>query len=198
MEIHREDIGKIDQKLNFAPAVVIPGPRQVGKTTLALQLARTIKKPIVYLDLESYRDLAKLGDDPETFLEYHQDKLVILDEIQMRQELFALLRSVNDRNRNVGRFLLLGSASPDLVKGASESLAGRVSFFDLNPLKLKEFSSKFAQEHLWFRGGFPLALLAESDTAYSEWMQSFIRTTFKPIWANCSVLALIRQFRKNC
>jgi uncharacterized protein len=176
MEILRDDIKTIQNKLNLAPAVVILGPRQVGKTTLALQLAKSGVKSYIYLDLESNRDVSKLGDDPETFFEYHQDKLIILDEIQAQPQLFALLRSVIDKKRDNGRFLLLGSATPDLVKGVSESLAGRVSYLDLNPLKLHEVISRFSMEHHWFRGGFPLALLAENDNAYIDWMQSFIRT----------------------
>lgn len=176
MEILREDIGLIKNKLESVPAVVILGPRQVGKTTLALQLAKNIGKPYLYLDMESRRDIAKLGEDAETFFEYHQDKLLIIDEIQAQPQLFALLRSVIDRKRDAGRFLLLGSATPDLVKGVSESLAGRISYLDLNPLKMREVLSQFTFEQHWFRGGFPLALLARNDAAYSDWMQSFIRT----------------------
>ena len=176
MEIIRNDINVINYKLDISPAVVILGARQVGKTTLALQVAKSRNKDFLYLDLESNRDVSKLGDDPETFIEYHQDKLIILDEIQTQPHLFSLLRSVIDKNRNKGRFLLLGSASPNLVKGVSESLAGRISYFDLNPLKLSEVSSKFTKETHWFRGGFPLALLSKNDDAFIDWTQSFIRT----------------------
>lgn len=176
MEILRKDINTINDKLDITPAVVILGARQVGKTTLALQVAKSRNKDFLYLDLESNRDVSKLGDDPETFIEYHQDKLIILDEIQTQPHLFSLLRSLIDKNRNKGRFLLLGSASPNLVKGVSESLAGRISYFDLNPLKLSEVSSKFPQETHWFRGGFPLALLSKNDAAFTDWSESFIRT----------------------
>lgn len=176
MKIIREDIHIIEKKLELAPAVVILGPRQVGKTTLALQVANRRNKEYLYLDLESYRDVSKLGDDSETFFEYHHDKLIILDEIQTQPHLFALLRSVIDKKRDNGRFLLLGSATPALVKGVSESLAGRVSYLDLNPFKLQEVISRFTIEHHWYRGGFPLALLAENDDVFMDWMQSFIRT----------------------
>lgn len=176
MEILREDIGIINKKLDLAPAVVILGARQVGKTTLALQLAKSRAKAFIYLDLESNRDVAKLGDDPETFFEYHQDKLIILDEIQTQPRLFSLLRSVIDKKRDNGRFLLLGSATPELVKGVSESLAGRVSYVDLDPLKLVEVTSRVSLVHHWYRGGFPLALLAEADNAFMDWVQSFIRS----------------------
>jgi predicted AAA+ superfamily ATPase len=176
MEILRADVQLLQNKLKMAPAVVILGPRQVGKTTLALQVAKTRPNTYLYLDMESPRDVAKFGEDAETFLNYHQDKLVILDEVQAQPHLFAILRSVIDRKRDNGRFLLLGSATPGLVKGVSESLAGRVSYLDLNPFKLQEITLGFSMEHHWYRGGFPLAFLAENDDAYLDWMQSFIRT----------------------
>lgn len=175
MEIIRQDIGIVNKKLDIAPAVVILGARQVGKTTLALQLARSRKKAFLYMDMESNRDVSKLGDDAETFFEYHQDKLIILDEIQAQPKLFPLLRSVIDNKREKGRFLLLGSATPELVRGVSESLAGRVSYLELNPLKLQEVISEFSIEHHWYRGGFPLALLSEDDEVFLDWTQSFIR-----------------------
>jgi predicted AAA+ superfamily ATPase len=175
MEILRNDIHLINKKLDLAPAVVLLGARQVGKTTLALQLAKNRKAEYLYLDLESNRDIAKLGEDPETFFEFHQDKLLILDEIQTKPYLFNLLRSVIDKKRDKGRFLLLGSATPELVKGVSESLAGRVSYFDLNPLKFLEVEAEFSEQMHWYRGGYPLALLAQDDEAFIDWMQSFIR-----------------------
>jgi uncharacterized protein len=176
MEILREDIQLIKKKLALAPAVVILGARQVGKTTLALQLARNLEEDYLYLDMESNRDVAKLGDDAETFFEYHHDKLLILDEIQTQPHLFLLLRSIIDKKRKNGRFLLLGSATPELVKGVSESLTGRVSYLELNPVKLQEIKSMFTMEHHWYRGGFPLALLAENDASFMDWTQSFIKT----------------------
>lgn len=176
MEILRADIQLLQNKLDMAPAVVILGPRQVGKTTLAMQVAKTRPDTYLYLDMESPRDVAKLGEDAETFFSHHQDKLVILDEVQAQPHLFAVLRSVIDRKRDKGRFLLLGSATPGLVKGLAESLAGRVSYLDLNPLKLHEINTSYSIEHHWYRGGFPLAFLAENDDAYIDWMQSFIRT----------------------
>jgi uncharacterized protein len=176
MEILREDIQLIKKKLALAPAVVILGARQVGKTTLALQLARNLEEDYLYLDMESNRDVAKLGDDAETFFEYHHDKLLILDEIQTQPHLFSLLRSIIDKKRKNSRFLLLGSATPELVKGVSESLTGRVSYLELNPVKLQEIKSMFTMEHHWYRGGFPLALLAENDASFMDWTQSFIKT----------------------
>lgn len=176
MEIQREDIQLIKKKLELAPAVVMLGARQVGKTTLALQIAKNQTKPFLYLDMESRRDVAKLGDDPETFFEYHQDKLIVIDEIQAQPHLFSLLRSIIDKKRENGRFLLLGSATPAMVKGVSESLTGSVSYADLQPLKWGEVHNVVGMEHHWYRGGFPLALLAANDAAFSDWTQSYIRT----------------------
>lgn len=176
VDIIRQSIQVVQEKLKLAPAVAILGARQVGKTTIALQLANALNKPFLYLDLESSRDLAKLGEDAESFFEIHQDKLIILDEVQTQPRLFPILRSVIDRKRNKGRFLLLGSATPELIKGASESLAGRISYIDLNPLNLQEVTPGFTLHQHWYRGGYPLALLAESDKAYMDWVQSFVRS----------------------
>lgn len=176
MEYLRSDIAKMQRKLTMAPAVVILGARQVGKTTLAIQTAKSLGEEYLYLDMESGRDIAKLSDDPETFFEYHEDKLIILDEVQAMPVLFSRLRSIIDRNRKKGRFMLLGSASPNLVHGVSESLAGRVTYLDLNPFKFEEIYPAYSMEHHWYRGGFPLAFLAENDSAYLDWMKSYVRT----------------------
>ena len=162
-------------KLNDFPAVVLLGARQVGKTTIAKKIAELSNKEFIYLDLESIKDVNKLNDDPETFFAYHEDKLIILDEIQTQPYLFSVLRSVIDKNRNNGRFLMLGSASPELVKGVSESLAGRVLYFDMNPLNLEEIKPFYSMETHWFRGGFPLALIAKSDQLFLDW-SNFIRS----------------------
>jgi hypothetical protein len=176
MEINRDDIALVLSKLTMAPAVAILGPRQVGKTTLAIQAAKALQKDYLYLDMESGQDIAKLADDPETFLAFYKDKLVILDEIQAMPVLFARLRSIIDRNRHNGKFLLLGSASPNLVHGVSESLAGRVTYIDLHPLKLNEVSPNYDMQFHWFRGGFPKAFLAQTDAVFIDWMESYIRT----------------------
>lgn len=176
MERRRADIELLAEKLQYSPAVAILGARQVGKTTLALQAAKLLQKEYLYLDLESGLDLAKLSDDPETFLDFYKDKLVILDEVQVMPVLFTRLRSIIDRHRVNGRFLLLGSASPHLVNGVSESLAGRVSYLDLNPFRLSELYPDFAQQKHWFRGGFPRAILANSDAEYQDWASGFVRS----------------------
>jgi predicted AAA+ superfamily ATPase len=158
------------------PAVALLGPRQVGKTTLALEVAGT--RPAVYLDLESEGDRAKLAE-PELYLSKHADKLVILDEIQRTPQLFRSLRGIIDagrrRGRGKGRFLVLGSASIDLLKQSSESLAGRIRYLELAPLDAGEVG-RDRLEALWLRGGFPDSLLAGSDSASLRWRVDFIRT----------------------
>ena len=158
------------------PAVGLFGPRQVGKTTLALELGR--ERPSLYLDLESPADAAKLRE-PELFLAAHEDKLVILDEIQRAPGLFQVLRGVIDRGRRSGkghgRFLVLGSAGLDLLQQSSESLAGRIAYTELPPLMQEETGAETA-DRLWLRGGFPDSFMATSDAASLEWRRNFIRT----------------------
>jgi hypothetical protein len=162
--------------LTEAPAVALLGPRQVGKTTLALEVAKG--HPAVYLDLESEADRAKLSE-PELYLSQHEDRLVILDEIQRTPQLFSSLRGLIDtgrrRGRGTGRFLVLGSASIDLLKQTSESLAGRIRYLELAPLDAGEVGRK-RLDPLWLRGGFPESLLAASDAASLRWRMDFIRT----------------------
>jgi len=175
-ELIRSESEMLIKKMGMAPAVVILGARQVGKTTIALQVAAQLGKPFLYLDMESGLDLAKIKDDPESFLEFHKDKLIIIDEIQAFPLLYTRLRSVIDKNRRNGRFLLLGSASPHLVKGISESLTGRVSYMDLSPLKLLELLPDYSMKKHWYRGGFPNAFLATTDEAYQDWAEGFTRS----------------------
>ncbi|MEW6036776.1 MAG: ATP-binding protein [Pseudomonadota bacterium] len=159
-----------------APAVALLGPRQAGKTTLALDVAQV--QPAVYLDLESEADRAKLSE-PELYLSQHEDKLVILDEIQRIPQLFQSLRGLIDagrrRGRGTGRFLVLGSASIDLLRQSSESLAGRIRYLELSPLDAGEVGRE-RLDALWLRGGFPDSLLAASDAASLRWRADFIRT----------------------
>jgi predicted AAA+ superfamily ATPase len=159
-----------------SPAVALLGPRQVGKTTLALQVAEG--RPAIYLDLESEADRAKLSD-PGLYLPQHADKLVILDEIQRVPQLFQSLRGLIDagrrRGQGKGRFLVLGSASIDLLKQSSETLAGRIRYLELAPLAASEVGAK-RLDPLWLRGGFPESLLADSDAASLRWRADFIRT----------------------
>lgn len=159
-------------------AVAIIGPRQVGKTTLALEIADG--RGSLYLDLESRADRAKLSE-PELFLRNYEDQLVILDEIHRVPELFPEIRGIIDRGRRrgkkTGRFLILGSASIDLLRQSGESLAGRIEYVDLEPINaLEAQSAEISTDTLWIRGGFPDSLLAKSDRDSSRLRRSFIRT----------------------
>ena len=156
------------------PAVVILGPRQVGKSTLAKQIAAKGKRPVAYIDMEQASDRRKV-DDPETFFFENRDKLVIIDEIQQKPELFTALRPEIDAFRKPGRFILTGSASPHLIKGASESLAGRLAYMPLTPFNLTEVvGQKYSLQRHWFRGGFPEAFLAKNDDTFHRWMENYI------------------------
>lgn len=160
------------------PAVALLGARQVGKTTLARAVARD--RDSLYLDLEMPRDRLKLRD-PESFLRLHGDKLIVLDEIQRSPDLFNVLRGVIDANRRAGRrsgqFLILGSASMDLLRQSSESLAGRIGYIEMGGLNVLESGTDRASVHdLWFRGGFPESYLAADDEAAMEWVEDLIVT----------------------
>jgi hypothetical protein len=164
--------------LNSSPAVALLGPRQVGKTTLALAVAASAPRPTLYLDLESEIDRAKL-QQPELYLADHADKLVILDEVHRAPGLFPVLRGLIDRNRRAGRrtgqYLLLGSASFDLLKQSGETLAGRIAYLELAPLGLLETAPR-PVDQLWLRGGFPESFLAPSTARSLRWRQDFVRT----------------------
>jgi uncharacterized protein len=159
------------------PAVGLLAPRQVGKTTLALELASSMPVESVYLDLESPSNLRKL-EDPETYLAMNGDKLIILDEIQLVPELFRVLHGVIDQCRRAGQesgqFLILGSASLDLLRQSSESLAGRIAYKELTGLSLPEVDGKLDQ--LWLRGGFPTSFLSKTDEDSFLWRTNFIAT----------------------
>ncbi len=161
--------------MNHFPAVAIVGPRQVGKTSLALQLAGRQKTSMLYLDLESPADLNKLTE-PELFLGPLWEKTIILDEVQRVPSLFPVLRGLIDRHRQPGRFVLLGSASPDLIRDASETLAGRIAFYELSPFSFSEVSDITGWQSHWLRGGFPDSLLAAGDLISLEWRDQFIKT----------------------
>ncbi|BBM70093.1 ATP-binding protein [Rhodothermus marinus] len=174
--IERHLLSEVLQGLQEVPAVCLLGPRQAGKTTLALRVAELIGG--VYLDLESPRDLAKLSD-PEAYLLLHLGELVILDEVHRVPGLFPILRGLIDqarrRGKRAGLYLLLGSASLDLLRQSGESLAGRVRYLELTPFFVLEPTDR-PLEALWLRGGFPESLLAETELQSFRWRQDFIRT----------------------
>ncbi len=157
------------------PAVALIGPRQVGKTTLVRSITEQLTTPPLYLDLESTQDLNRL-QDPELYLSERQDRLIILDEIQRMPQLFPLLRSLIDRHRVPSRFVLLGSASPQLLQQSSESLAGRVAYLELQPLTWSEVKRQIPYQQHWLRGGYPDMLLASNDRTANRRMNDFIQT----------------------
>ena len=172
--IERRLLAKVSGLLERFPAVVLIGPRQVGKTTLARDCGAC--RDGVYLDLESSRDLRKLSD-PEDYLSRQEGKLVILDEIQRMPDLFLPLRGLIDearrRGESVGKFLLLGSGSLDLIQQSSETLAGRIAYAELHPLDVLEVGSD-QTDRLWLRGGFPDSFLTDNDDASSEYLDFVI------------------------
>lgn len=165
----------VRDRLNYLPAVALLGPRQAGKTTLARAIADG--QPSVYLDLEAPADVEKLRD-PVSYLALHERELVVLDEVQRMPGLFEALRGLIDDGRRrglkAGRFLLLGSAAADLLR-QSETLAGRIAYVELDPLKALEVPAD-RQEDLWVRGGFPESFLAAGARPSLHWRQDFIRT----------------------
>ncbi len=171
----------VKNRLSNFDSVAVLGPRQTGKTTLARQIADETGGGASYLDLESAVDRRKL-DDPEAYFAANREKLIVLDEIQRAPEIFQVLRGEIDarrrQNGKVGKFLLLGSASMDLLRQSSESLAGRISFVELTPLQPDEIANVGPEsiDNLWLRGGFPQSFLRESDAASLQWRLDFIRT----------------------
>jgi len=173
--LNRNLLQTIQNDLEKMPVLVLFGPRQVGKTTMAKELAASNPEAYVYLDMELPSDRVKLSD-MELFLTPLANKTVVIDEVQLLPELFPVLRSLIDKERRPGRFLLLGSASPDLLQQSAESLAGRVRYREVFPLTLDEAGGAKVQIELWFRGGFPNAFMAESQQDAMDWQADFVRT----------------------
>lgn len=173
----RTGINNLVEIMEFFPVVAIIGPRQIGKTTLAKQLVTHLGKKMIYLDMEDERDFAMLKDNANAFFDENKDACIVIDEVQAMPSLFTRLRPAIDAKRIPSRFLLLGSATPDLVKGVTETLAGRIAFHELNQVTLAEIQSNENEILLkthWFRGGFPEPLLAKSDKFALLWAQNFI------------------------
>lgn len=162
--------------LKHFPAVAITGPRQCGKSTLAKTIISTLKGT-VYVDLEDPEDRVQLND-PSLFLSQQNNKLICFDEVQFMPELFRVLRSAIDKTKKNGQFLLLGSASPELLRQSSETLAGRIVYIELAPFTLPETAAdaKGSMQKLWLRGGFPGSYLAKQESLSMVWRKNFIRT----------------------
>lgn len=152
------------------PVTGIVGPRQVGKTTLVKGVLDDLNA--VYLDLEKHSDISKLND-PELFFLQNQNKTIILDEVQHQASIFPLLRAVVDENRKPGRFIILGSASPSLLRQSSESLAGRINYLEMSPLSILETRNQLSIEDLWIYGGFPEPALSQDPEFIQDWYRNF-------------------------
>ncbi len=175
--IQRNDLWELTRLLKTNPVVALLGARQTGKTTLAkLYVSKSTKKTI-YLDLELESHFNRLQQDAESYLLNNKDQLIIIDEVQRMPKLFALLRAIIDIKRQPARFLLLGSSSPHLIKGVSESLAGRIAYLDMGGINLAEaIKSKIKQDTLWFKGGFPTALTSKQNHLAQNWYTNFIKS----------------------
>ena len=171
--IQREITNTVKTRLKNYPAVALLGARQVGKSTIAGMVLEQIPKAI-HLDLERPADLNKLTD-PEAFFSQFSDYLICLDEIQRTPDIFPVLRGVIDRNRRDGQFLILGSASRDLIRQSSESLAGRLSYIEITPFTQHEASFTDQATH-WLQGGYPRSLLADENETSFQWREDYIRT----------------------
>lgn len=198
MTIARAITNQVLRSMNHFPAVALLGPRQVGKTTLAKAIAETVEKPSIYLDLESSSDLQKLTN-AEDYLRQRDDQLILIDEIQRMPSLFPLLRSVIDRKRVNGRFILLGSASPELLAKSSETLAGRIAYLELHPFSYPEIRALAGYERLWLRGGFPNLFLQESEevsfTSRVQFIQTYIERELPLLGLSASVNTLRNLLR---
>ncbi len=161
--------------LDFFPVISIIGPRQVGKTTLAKYIQQELSIETLYLDLELDSDYRRLAN-AEAFLKLHQDKCIIIDEAQRMPTLLPLLRALVDLDRRPARFILLGSASPELIHLSSETLAGRIAYTELTPFSWIEVSKKYTLAQHWLNGGFPQALLAPTYSQTKRWISNFIST----------------------
>ena len=177
--VPRQLEGELVKSLDSFPVTAILGPRQCGKSTLAKHIV-SAREDTLFLDLQRPSDLRKLTD-PELFFHTHRNKLICIDEVQVGPELFPILRAEVDAERRAGRFLLLGSASQELIRKSSESLAGRIHYIELTPFTFSELVAQKAEYRsrlmeIWRRGGFPESILAPTDSISMTWREDFIRT----------------------
>ncbi|MES2559535.1 MAG: ATP-binding protein [Bacteroidota bacterium] len=196
--IDRLQLSKIKKLVQQFPAVAILGARQTGKTTIAQQLIQALGKRALYLDLEKASHRARL-QDPESYFLAHRKECMIIDEVQQMPELFTALRPEIDEHRKPGRFILLGSASPSLIKGVSETLAGRIAYFELPSIHLLDaLKGGLTLEKHWYRGGFPEALTAKTDAKYLQWadhfFHSYVERDLNMIFGATFTPALVNNF----
>jgi len=173
--IYRSSTEKLENLARKFPVVGIIGPRQVGKTTLVKEFLKKITKDSIYLDLEKTSDLEKL-QDPELFLSNNKERCVVIDEIQNKPELFSLLRALVDEHRVPLRYIILGSASPELLRQSSQSLAGRIAYLELSPFNFMEIKYNIDLNNHHLLGGFPESILSETKEDSWEWLDNFITT----------------------
>ncbi|RKX46227.1 MAG: ATPase [Verrucomicrobia bacterium] len=192
--IKRWEEKRVRESLSEYPVVGLLGARQSGKTTLAKQIAATFPGS-VYFDLENPNDFEKFRE-PSLLLQAYENRLCILDEIQLLPEIFPLIRSLVDHHRIPGRFLVLGSASPDLLRQSSESLAGRIHYHELHPFNIQETIDRISPEGLWLRGGFPLACMAKTDAKAMDWLENLIRTFLERDLSNLQFSLPAPQIRR--
>jgi predicted AAA+ superfamily ATPase len=172
---HRQLVTKLNRLAKQFPVLAITGSRQIGKSTLARMYAEAIGKKLVFYDLENPSDHFALENQTTSLLESHSKQLVVIDEVQRMKSLFPVLRYLVDKDRTALRFLLLGSASPELIRDSSESLAGRIAYAELNGFLPSEIGLK-NWDRLWFRGGYPLAYLQDDDVLRKDWLENYLNT----------------------
>jgi predicted AAA+ superfamily ATPase len=197
MYLERNSTASFQQSIENFPVTALIGPRQCGKSTLVKHVLQHLSLPSIFLDLERPSDLQKL-DNAEWFFSSQKDKIICLDEVQRKPELFPLIRSLTDEWNRPACFVLLGSASRDLLKQSSESLAGRIVYKNLSPFLWTEVSALFSMEDFMLRGGFPRSLLARNDALSFEWRLSFISTFLERDllqWLNFTPVTMQRLWR---
>jgi predicted AAA+ superfamily ATPase len=172
---HRQVVTKLNLLAKQFPVLAITGSRQIGKSTLARMYAEAVGKELVFYDLENPSDHFALENQTTSLLESHSNKLVVIDEVQRMKSLFPVLRYLVDKDRKALRFLLLGSASPELIRDSSESLAGRIAYAELSGFIPSEIGLE-NWDRLWFRGGYPLAYLQDDDLLRKDWLENYLNT----------------------
>ena len=172
---HRQLVTKLNRLAKQFPVLAITGSRQIGKSTLARMYAEAVGKELVFYDLENPSDNFALENQTTSLLESHSEQLVVIDEVQRMKSLFPVLRYLVDKDRKALRFLLLGSASPELIRDSSESLAGRIAYAELSGFLPSEIGLE-NWDRLWFRGGYPLAYLQDDDVLRKDWLENYLNT----------------------